>query len=175
MKNFIYPILILTLIFSACKSEGKKNKVAQVETTGLSGKKVCSFVVGEGSPNSGSYVVTASEENAIAFDDTENEQFVIEINGDNNIDIMLIIEEPVVGKHVFSMEMQVAIDIVNSDESDSISFDNYVEEGGGYIEIDRIDTIGGKVSGSFSGNFNDSSMGEQTPIKINGEFSVKRT
>ena len=69
MKHFIYPIIILTLVFSACKSEGKKNKVTQAETTSLSGKEVCSFVVGNSSPNSGSYVVTASEEDAFAFDD----------------------------------------------------------------------------------------------------------
>ena len=64
----------------------------------ISGSQACSFVVGPGSPYSGSYIVTATEEEAFAYNDIENEQFVIEITGEN-IDVMLIVEKPVPGKH----------------------------------------------------------------------------
>jgi len=66
---------------------------SEEEQVTLSGSQVCSFVVGTGSPNSGTYVVNALEDETYAYDDTENEQFVIEIHGDNYIDIMLIIED----------------------------------------------------------------------------------
>jgi hypothetical protein len=144
------------------------------EEAKLSGSQVCSFVVGSGSPLSGSYVVSASEDQAYAYDDFENDQFVIEIHGDNYMDVMLIIEKPVPGKHPFTMEMQVAIDVSKNDGEDYFGLDNYQEEGGGYIQIDRIDDIGGIVSGSFSGKFNDSSTEDDRPVNIDGRFSVTR-
>ena len=147
---------------------------SEEEQITLSSSQVCSFVVGTGSPNSGTYVVNALEDETYAYDDTENEQFVIEIHGDNFIDVMLIIEKPVLGKHTFTMEMQVAIDVSKTEGDDYIGFDNHQEEGGGYIQIDRMDDIGGTVSGSFSGQFNDSSRGDDTPVNIDGRFSVKR-
>jgi hypothetical protein len=147
---------------------------SEEEQVTLSGSQVCSFVVGSGSPNSGSYVVSANEDETFAYNDVENEQFVIEIHGDNFIDVMLIIEKPVPGKHTFTMEMQVAIDVSKNDGEEYFSFDNYQEEGGGYIQIDRIDGIGGIVSGSFTGKFNDSSRDDDTPVNIDGRFSVKR-
>ena len=140
----------------------------------LSGTQVCSFNVGKGSPNSGSYVVKAKEDEAFAFNDVENEQFVIEIRGDNYIDVILIIEKPILGKHPFTMEMQVSIDISKNGGEDYFSFDNHQEIGGGYIQIDRIDEVGGKVIGSFSGLFNDSSTGDEKPVSVKGIFSVKR-
>ena len=140
----------------------------------LSGSQACSFVVGSGSPLSGSYVVSASEEQAYAYNDFENDQFVIEIHEDYYIDIMLIIEKPVTGKHPFTMEMQVAIDVSKNDGEDYFGLDNYQEEGGGYIQIDRIDDIGGIVSGSFSGKFNDSSTEDDRPVTVDGRFSVTR-
>jgi len=147
---------------------------SEEEQVTLSGSQVCSFVVGTGSPNSGTYVVNALEDETYAYNDTENEQFVIEIHGDNFIDVMLIIEKPVLGKHTFTMEMQVAIDVSKNEGDDYIGFDNHQEEGGGYIQIDRMDDIGGTVSGSFSGQFNDSSTEDITPVNIEGRFSVKR-
>jgi len=147
---------------------------SEEEQVTLSGSQVCSFVVGTGSPNSGTYVVNALEDESYAYNDTENEQFVIEIHGDNFIDVMLIIEKPVLGKHTFTMEMQVAIDVSKNEGDDYIGFDNHQEEGGGYIQIDRMDDIGGTVSGSFSGQFNDSSTEDITPVNIEGRFSVKR-
>ena len=147
---------------------------SEKEQVTLSGSQVCSFTVGSGSPNSGTYVVNALEDEAYAYNDTENEQFVIEIHGDKYIDVMLIIEKPVLGKHTFTMEMQVAIDISKNEGDDYFSFDNYLEEGGGHIQIDRMDDIGGTVSGSFSGQFNDGSTEDDRPVKIEGRFSVKR-
>ena len=147
---------------------------SEEEQVSLSGSQVCSFTVGSGSPNSGTYVVNALEDETYAYNDTENEQFVIEIHGDNYIDIMLIIEKPVLGKHTFTMEMQVAIDVSKNEGDDYFGFDNHQEEGGGYIQIDRIDDIGGTVSGSFSGQFNDSSTEDINPVNIEGRFSVKR-
>jgi len=140
----------------------------------LSGSQFCSFTVGSGSPNSGTYVVNTLEDETYAYNDTGNEQFVIEIHGDNFIDVMLIIEKPVLGKHTFTMEMQVAIDVSKTEGDDYIGFDNHQEEGGGYIQIDRMDDIGGTVSGSFSGKFNDGSTEDITPVNIEGRFSVKR-
>jgi hypothetical protein len=87
---------------------------------------------------------------------------------------MLIIEKPVTGKHTFTMEMQVAIDVSKNDGEDYFGLDNYQEEGGGYIQIDRLDDIGGIVSGSFSGKFNDSSTEDVMPVDIDGRFSVTR-
>jgi hypothetical protein len=144
------------------------------EQSALTGSQVCSFVVGTGSPNSGTYVVSALEDEAFAYNDFENEQFVIEIHEENYIDIMLIIEKPAPGKHPFTMEMQVAIDLSKNGGDDYIGFDNYQEEGGGYIQIDRLDDIDGIVSGSFSGLFNDSSTEDDNPVEIEGRFSVKR-
>lgn len=140
----------------------------------LSGSQVCSFVVGSGSPLSGSYLVNAQKEEAFAYMDTENDQFVIEIHGENYMDLMLIIEEPVVGRHIFTMEMQVAIDLSTNEGEDYFGFDNHQEEGGGYIQIDRLDKIGGTVSGSFQGSFNDSSTDGDNPVEVNGRFSVTR-
>ncbi len=134
----------------------------------------CSFVIGPGSPLSGSYVVNAMEDQAYAYDDTENDQFVIEIHGDNYIDIILIIEKPVTGKHPFSMEMQVAIDLSTNDGEDYFGLDNHLENSGGYIQIDRLDGIGGIVSGSFQGKFNDYSSGDDRVVDLEGRFSVKR-
>ena len=140
----------------------------------LTASQACSFVVGTGSPNSGTYVVSALEDEAFAYNDFENEQFVIEIHEEGYIDIMLIIEKPTLGKHPFTMEMQVAIDLSKNGGDDYMGFDNYQEEGGGYIQIDRLDDVDGTVSGSFSGLFNDSSTQDDNPIKIEGRFSVKR-
>ena len=140
----------------------------------LTASQACSFVVGTGSPNSGTYVVSAIEDEAFAYNDFENEQFVIEIHEEGYIDIMLILEKPVLGKHPFTMEMQAAIDLSKNGGDDYIGFDNYQEEGGGYIQIDRLDDIDGIVSGSFSGLFNDSSTEDDNPVEIEGRFSVKR-
>lgn len=147
---------------------------SEEEQFALTGSQVCSFVVGTGSPNSGTYVVSALEDEAFAYNDFENEQFVIEIHEEGYIDIMLIIEKPTLGKHPFTMEMQVAIDLSKNGGDDYIGFDNYQEEGGGYIQIDRLDDIDGIVSGSFSGLFNDSSTEDDNPVEIEGRFSVKR-
>ena len=133
----------------------------------------CSFEVGPGSPLSGTYQVEFSEDQAFAYNDFENDQFVIEINGDNYISLMLIIEKPELGQHVFTMEMQVAIDISVNEGEDYYGFDNYQEEGGGYIQIDRLDNPDeGVVSGSFSGKFNDGSTDSDQPVQLNGSFSV---
>ena len=75
---------------------------SEKEDDSLSGSQVCSFTIGSGSPYSGTYVVNALEGESFAYNDTENEQFVIEIHGDNYIDAMLIIEKPVPGKHTFT-------------------------------------------------------------------------
>ena len=147
---------------------------AEEEQPALTASQACSFVVGTGSPNSGTYVVSALEDEAFAYNDFENEQFVIEIHEEGHIDIMLIIEKPALGKHPFTMEMQVAIDLSKNGGDDYIGFDNYQEEGGGFILIDRLDDIDGIVSGSFSGLFNDSSTGDNNPVEIEGRFSVKR-
>lgn len=144
------------------------------EQVSLSGSQVCSFTVGSGSPYSGTYLVNALEGEAFAYNDAENEQFVIEIHGDDYIDLMLIIEKPELGKHPFTMEMQVAIDISKNEGDDYVGFDNHQEEGGGYIQIDRLDGIGGTVSGSFSGQFNDGSAAYERTVSIEGIFSVKR-
>ncbi|MCK4992587.1 MAG: hypothetical protein KAS29_18945, partial [Bacteroidales bacterium] len=147
---------------------------AEEEQPALTASQACSFVVGTGSPNSGTYVVSALEDEAFAYNDFENEQFVIEIHEEAYIDIMLIIEKPALGKHPFTMEMQVAIDLSKNGGDDYIGFDNYQEEGGGFILIDRLDDIDGIVSGSFSGLFNDSSTEDDNPVEIEGRFSVKR-
>ncbi|MBE9517233.1 MAG: hypothetical protein IMY68_01650 [Bacteroidetes bacterium] len=147
---------------------------AEEEQPALTASQACSFVVGTGSPNSGTYVVSALEDEAFAYNDFENEQFVIEIHEEAYIDIMLIIEKPMLGKHPFTMEMQVAIDLSKNGGDDYIGFDNYQEEGGGFIQIDRLDDIDGIVSGSFSGLFNDSSTEDDNPVEIEGRFSVKR-
>jgi hypothetical protein len=144
------------------------------EQVSLSGSQVCTFTVGSGSPYSGTYVINSMEGESYAYNDFENEQFVIEIHGDNYIDAMLIIEKPVTGRHTFTMEMQVAIDISKNEGEDYYGFDNYREEGGGYIQIDRLDDEGGVVSGSFKGLFNDGSTEDDSPVNIEGRFSVKR-
>lgn len=171
MRNYTLHSLIIWLITGLFTGIGRP---AFAQMPALSGSQVCSFVVGSGSPMSGSYKVEASEDEAYAYMDTENDQFVIEIHGENYIDVMLIIEKPVTGRHTFTMEMQVAIDVSNNEGEDYFGFDNYQEEGGGYIQIDRLDDIGGRVSGSFSGKFNDGSTDEDRPVQIDGSFAVTR-
>ena len=140
-----------------------------------SGDQYCFFEIGQGSPLSGTYQVIISEDQAYAYNDFENEQFVIEIHGDNYMGLMLIIEKPELGKHPFTMEMQVAIDISPNEGEDYFGFDNHQEEGGGYIQIDRLDDPEeGFVSGSFSGIFNDGSTDTDQTVQVAGSFSVKR-
>lgn len=131
------------------------------------------FEVGPGSPLSGTYHIEFQEDQAFFYNDFENDQYVMEINGDNFISAMLIIEKPELGQHVFTMEMQVAIDISVNEGEDYYGFDNYQEEGGGYIQIDRLDDPGGIVRGSFSGKFNDGASDTDVPIQLDGRFSVK--
>ena len=134
----------------------------------------CSFDIGPGSVLSGSYKFSIVEDQSFAYNDYENEQFVIEIHGDNYMDAMLIIERPDTGKHVFSMEMQVAIEMSTNHGEDYYVFDNYQENGGGYIQIDRLDDPEGIVSGSFSGIFFDGASDEDRSVRVDGRFAVRR-
>lgn len=156
----IFLISALSFVSSKCFSQEAQ-------------EQFCSFEVGSASPLSGNYQVSIPDGQAFAFYDNENEQFVIEIHGENYIDLMLIIEEAVTGDHPFTMEMQVAIDMSINEGEDYYGFDNHKEEGGGYIRIERLDDPGGIVSGSFSGQFNDSARGDDQPVRIDGRFSVK--
>jgi len=134
----------------------------------------CSFEIGPGSALSGSYEVSIMEDQAYAYYDHENEQFVIEVHGDNYMDAMLIIERPDTGKHDFTMEMQVAIDMSTNEGEDYFGFENYQENGGGYIQIDQLDDPGGTVSGSFSGIFSDGATDEDRSVQVSGSFAVNR-
>jgi len=138
----------------------------------LADDEVCSFTIGEGSSFSGTYVVEVDEGSAIAFNDFENSQFVIEIIGNNNISIMLILESLTEGKHVFSMEMQVAIDISKDGGNSYVGFSNYKEEGGGYIQIDKIDKDNAKLLGGFSGIFHEDTAPEGVNVELSGAFNV---
>ena len=171
MRNYPLYGLMTGILLGICSGIGSP---VFSQRPVASGGQACSFVVGSGSPLSGSYEVKASEDEAYAYMDEENDQFVIEIHGENYIDVMLIIEKPVLGKHPFTMEMQVAIDVSNNEGEDYFGFDNYQEEGGGYIQIDRLEDIGGMVSGSFSGTFNDGSTDGDKPVQIDGSFAVTR-
>ena len=138
----------------------------------LAGDEVCSFTIGDGSSFSGTYVVEVDEGGAFAFNDFENSQFVIEINGNNNTSIMLILESLTEGKHVFSMEMQVAIDISKDGGDNFVGFSNYREEGGGYIQIDKIDKDNAKLVGGFSGIFHEDTAPEGVNVELSGAFNV---
>ena len=133
----------------------------------------CSFTIEEGSKFSGKHTVEVDEENAFAYNDSENDQFVIEINGMNEISLMLITESLTEGKHIFSMEMQVLIEIMDDDNEEYISFSNYKENGGGYIQFDTIDNENHFLSGSFSGIFHEDMVPEDQKVQINGTFTVK--
>ena len=138
----------------------------------LAGDEVCTFTIGAGSSFSGTYVVEVDEGGAIAFNDFENSQFVIEIIGNNNISLMLILERLTEGKHVFSMEMQVAIDISKDGGNSYVGFSNYKEEGGGYIQIDKIDKDNAKLVGGFSGIFHEDTAPEGVNVELSGAFNV---
>lgn len=131
------------------------------------------FDVGPGSPLSGSYQIEFQEDQAFFYNDFENDQYVIEFRGDNFISAILIILKPELGIHPFIMEMQIAIDLSTNEGEDYYTFDNYQEEGGGYIQIDRLDDPGGIVSGSFTGKFWDGASDSDVPIHLDGRFSVK--
>jgi len=139
----------------------------------LAGNKVCSFTIGDGSSFSRTHVVEVDEGGAVAFDDFENNQFVIEINGNNDISIMLLLESLTEGKHVFSMEMQASIDISKDGGDNFVNFSNYKEEGGGYIQIDKIDKDNAKLTGSLSGIFHEDTAPEGVNVEISGTFNVK--
>lgn len=139
----------------------------------LAGNKVCSFTIGDGSSFSGTYVVEVDEGGAFAYNDFENKQFVIEINGNNDLSIMLLLESLTEGKHVFSMEMQASIDISKDGGNNFVNFSNYKEEGGGYIQIDKIDKENAKLAGRLSGIFHEDTAPEGVNVEISGAFNVK--
>ena len=139
----------------------------------LPDNKVCAFTIGGGSSFSGTYVVEVDEGGAFAYHDIENEQFVIEINGINDISVMLILESLTEGKHVFSMEMQASIDISKDGGDHFVNFSNYKEEGGGYIQIDKIDKENEQLLGGFSGIFHEDTAPEGVNVELNGTFNVK--
>lgn len=134
----------------------------------------CSINIGPGSELSGFYEFHVAEDQSYAYHDHENEQFVIEIHGENFMDAMLIIERLDTGRHDISMEMQVSIEMSTNDGEDYFIFNNYQENGGGYIQIDRLDEPDGIVSGSFSGTFSDGATHEDRSIQLDGRFAVSR-
>ena len=139
----------------------------------MAGNDVCSFTIGDGSSFSGTYNVEVDEGGAFAYHDFENEQFVIEINGNNYISIMLILESLTEGKHIFSMEMQASIDLSKDGGDNFVNFSNFREEGGGHIQIDKIDKDNAKLTGSFSGIFHEDTAPEGVTVEISGTFNVK--
>ncbi len=136
-------------------------------------KEKCTFTIGAGSSYSGTYVVEIDEDNAFGYNDFENKQYVIEINGNNDITIMLILEGLAEGKHVFSMEMQASFDISKDGGDNYVNFSNYRENGGGYIEINKIDKDNKKIAGSFSGIFHEDTAPEDVNVELSGSFIVK--
>lgn len=133
----------------------------------------CIFTIGGGSTFSGIHRVEVDDGNAYAYNDIENEQFVIEIHGNNFIDIMIILEDLHEGKHEILMEMQVAIDISKDEGENYTGFSNYREEGAGYIQIEEIDRENERMTGSFSGIFHEDGVPEGVNVEINGTFNVK--
>jgi hypothetical protein len=134
----------------------------------------CSFEIGPGSELNGSYDFRIVEDQTFAYYDFENDQFVIEIHGDNYMDAMLIIEKADTGTHSFTMEMQVAIEMSTNKGEDYVVFDNYEENGGGHIHIDHLDDPEGIVSGTFSGKFFDGATDEDRSVQVEGSFAVRR-
>lgn len=135
--------------------------------------QVCTFTIGEGSTYSGTYVVDVIDDQAYGYQDYENNQYVIEIYGNNDITIMIILEQLAKGQHVFSMEMQVAIDISVDGGNNYVGFSNYTEEGGGYIQIDEIDKDQALLSGAFNGTFHEDMMPEGINVEVSGTFHVR--
>ena len=137
-------------------------------------KERCAFTVGSGISNSGSYSITASDDEAFACMDGNN-QFSVEIHGlsgSNEIDIILFIEEPKPGKYKWENEMQVIIQGYTTDGDAVLELSSYYNEG--EIQFDRIDKVGGLVTGSFSGKFSDDSNQTDKPVNVQGRFNVKR-
>lgn len=159
---FGMPILMMTFLFN-------------INTTfaqNMNGNESCSFSIGTGSAYAGNYDVDIEEGGAIAYNDFENEQFVIEIQGANGQSIMLILEELKEGKHPFSMEMQVTIEMPVNEGEDFISFTNYKENGGGYIQIDKIDHENHALVGSVAGTFHEDMQPEDVTVELKGSFIV---
>ena len=71
-------------------------------------------------------------------------------------------------------EMQVTIEMSANKGEDYFVFDNFEENGGGYIHIDRLDEPEGIVSGTFSGKFFDGATGEDRSVQLEGSFAVRR-
>jgi hypothetical protein len=130
----------------------------------------CSFTVFDG-PNKGNYEILFDEESGYCYNDFENSQYVIEIHGSNYIDLMIILENLEIGRHNFSMEMQIAIDMSLNDGEDYFTLDNYYENREGFIEIEKINK--GYIYGRFEGLFGDGSVEEDYSMQMEGAFAVR--
>jgi len=142
------------------------------EDLSLSAASACTFTVSPEIPNSGEYIVSSINNEAIGFSDDTGD-LTIEIYGrakGNEISISLIADEPKPGRYIWSGEGQIYIQSYNEDGNEIILLQNYHEEG--YIEIDKIEGVGGKISGRFKGLFFDDLEQTDQPIKVEGEFTV---
>lgn len=140
----------------------------------VSGSTVLSFAVNGSVPYAGSYSVKGNSDQAFAQID-ENNLFAVDIsttlNGGEFLFVILA-EEAKTGTHKWTMESQIIIQSWDEAQNEVIQLSTYYQEG--TITFDKIEGIGGKVTGSFKGKFIDDTHATDQPVNVSGSFSVTR-
>ena len=139
-----------------------------------SGSGALSFTVEGDVPYTGTYMVKGNkEETAAQIDD--NNLFAVKVAGTLNggeFQFVILAEKAIPGEHKWSMESQVIIQSWDEDQNEVIQLSNYYNEGS--INFDKIEGVGGKVTGSFTGKFFDDTQATDQPVTVKGKFSVTR-
>ena len=73
----------------------------------------CTFIFFAG-PNKASYDIQFDAEDLFWYNDLENKQFVVEIYGQNDIHLTIILENLQIKKHDFSRERHLEIDLAKN-------------------------------------------------------------
>ena len=152
--------------------EGTEGKTEMEEGRNMS--EVLTFSVKGPVAYSGGYSVKASSDQAVAFID-ENNLFSLDINctlNNGEFTFILLAEEAKTGKINWSMESQILIQSWDEDQDEVIQLSSYYNEG--TITFEKIEGVGGKVSGSFQGKFFDDTNSTKDPVVVSGRFSVTR-
>jgi hypothetical protein len=145
---------------------------SESEDEALPESVVCSFTVSPDIPNSGQYQVSSEENNAMGFSDDDG-GLTIEIFGNargNEVLISIIADEASPGKYVWSAEGQIYIQSADEEGNEVIQLQNYHEEG--FITLESIGPVGGRIKGSFQGLFFDDMEQTDEPVFVQGQFDV---
>ncbi len=115
------------------------------------------------------------EDKAVGYvDDLGNLNFSIMGNSDGKeVIISFFIEGDKAGKFEWATEGNMVIEVYSEDGNQELSF--WGNEENGYIQVNKIEPLGGYITGKFSGRFSDDMEYREELIPISGTFKVKHT